>query len=435
MFNIRDKTICLLGAKRSGRALSELILKYGGIPKVSDSSQDESTILWAAEKKLLWELGAHTSEFVMTSDLIVLSPGVSVHADIIQEARNNNIPVLGEIEFSYQYCEKPVIAITGSNGKTTVSTLISDVLNKAGYQARLCGNVGHPFALYCDDPRLDYFVLEISSFQSESIIGQDIAKIEQLNLAWQKFSGFKPNIAVILNFSENHLDRHKDLDEYFSAKSRLLVNMDDNDRVFLGSQHHRLTSLGSALPIPTAFFDAAENVKKFKTNNPNYLAVYSVAEALKVSKKIVDTVIKDFKGVEHRLERVRTFNGVDYINDSKSTTAEAGRWALNRIEKPIVLICGGKNKNIDFAPLKDLVAKKAKKMILIGEARKKMAEVFSGVVTTEEAGSLSEAVLQAKNSAQKGECVLLSPMCASFDMFQDYEDRGRQFKKIVGELS
>jgi UDP-N-acetylmuramoylalanine--D-glutamate ligase len=435
MFNIANKTICVLGAKRSGRALCELIQKYGGTPKISDSGRDDDIIVWAGERKILWELGRHSPEFVLASDLIVLSPGVAYDAPIVREAKKNNIAVLGEIEFSFQYCDKPVIAVTGSNGKTTVSTLIHEVLKKAGFNSCLCGNIGRPFASFCDDMTVDYFVLEMSSFQSESIVGPHQVMIEKLNLAWQRFNGFKPKVALVLNFSDNHLDRHKDLDDYFMAKTRLLVNMEKTDHVLLSQRsHHRLSSLGAVLPMHVVFFDGEESVRNFATGNPNHLAVYALAQALQIDRSVVDDVLAGFKGVEHRLEMVRTIAGVDYINDSKSTTAEAGRWALNNMAKPVFLICGGKDKNIDFKPLRELVGQKVKKLILIGEARPKLAAVFSGLVPIEEAQSLQEAVEKAKKEALTGDCVLLSPMCASFDMFKDYEDRGRVFKTIVQGL-
>ena len=280
----------------------------------------------------------------------------------------------------------------------------------------LCGNIGFPFADFVLD--LDsngYVVLEISSFQLESIIY------------------FKPFIAVFLNFSQNHLDRHKDLQEYFDAKKRIFMNQNENDYAVLNEQDSLVKGVATQIRAQVRFFNSSAATTS-KVQNPNYLAAQEAAKILGISERVCQQVFEEFKGVEHRLEWVRTIKGVDFINDSKSTTAEAGRWAMENMTRPMILICGGRDKNIDFTVLRDLVKKKVKKIIVIGEARQKLKEAFGKVVLLEECDGLEPAVLRALNSAAPGDCVVLSPMCTSFDMFKNYEERGEVFKEIVHRL-
>jgi len=291
--------------------------------------------------------------------------------------------------------------------------LIRNIIAEAGHGVILGGNIGNPFADFVGDlKKIDFVVLEISSFQLETIVD------------------FKPHVAVFTNFSQNHLDRHKDVDEYFEAKTRLFMNQDKNDFAVLNAKDERIRNLAPQLKAKVLLFNQQPS-----SANPNHLAVREVAKALNIKPEICDTVFAKFKGVEHRLEWVRTIAGVDYINDSKATTAEAGRWALESIQKPIVMICGGRDKHIDFSVLRDLVKKKVRKMIVIGEARAKLKDTFAGVVDVEESGALDQAVARAKSVANQGDCVLLSPMCASFDMFKNFEHRGEVFKEIVKNLN
>jgi UDP-N-acetylmuramoylalanine--D-glutamate ligase len=257
-------------------------------------------------------------------------------------------------------------------------------------------------------------VLEISSFQLESTVH------------------FKPHVAVWTNFSQNHLDRHKDLEEYFQAKRKIFANQDNKDFAVLNFVDLQHKKLAGQLKAKVLFFNTPD--KPAGVDNPNYLAAMQAAKALGISEKVCFKTFSEFKGVEHRLEFVRDLGGVDFINDSKSTTVEAGRWALERLSKPMVMICGGLDKHLDYSSLRSLVAKKVKHMIAIGQAREIMRSTFGDVVTVDTSSSLEEAVKAARGLARSGECVLLSPMCASFDMFKDYEHRGRCFKEIVNSL-
>jgi len=469
--DLKNKKVTIIGLARSGFSLSRMISRLGGQVKISEkaafdpakhsfdgsnrfharhpedterSEWDEGPIKilqpfglpWPANgfsqggqddlldkdyqrgQKIEMEFGGHTRGFIEDSDLLVISPGVSRNAEPILWAKAKGIPVVGEIELAWQFCPCPVIAVTGSNGKTTVVTLIKKIFEQAQRKVCACGNIGLPFSDYVLDlNKEDTVVLEISSFQLESI------------------AQFRPHVAVLLNFSQNHLDRHADLEEYFQAKKRIFENQTKDDFAVLNYQYPRLRDLAKELKARVCFFNNSQTTETALLKNPNYLAAMEVARVMGIGSDICHQVFESFRGVEHRLEWVRQFNGVDYINDSKSTTAEAGRWALESASKPIVMICGGRDKNIDFLVLRDLVGQKVKKMVVIGEAREKIRNAFQDVVSLEEAKDLEQAVIRAREHAVAGDVVIFSPMCTSFDMFLNFEERGRVFKTIVQGLS
>jgi len=430
--NIAGKKVTIIGGKRSGMALARLVIRLNG--EVQLSEQDNESCLpqefksWAAQHNIAFEFNGHTPEFVTNSDLIVLSPGVPFNSKCVQWANGKNICVCGEVEFAAQFCNKPIIAVTGSNGKTTVATLISKILQKSGYQICLCGNVGFPFSDFvCDLDQTDYVVLEVSSFQLESVHDSSLPNGER-SIA---VKGFQPHISVILNFSQNHLDRHKDLQEYFAAKKRITINQGPEDFCVLNHRDPESHNLSSQVEAQVVYFNSPDDITVL---NPNHSAVLTVGRILSVDESQCHEVFKEFEGVEHRLEKVRSLNGVDFINDSKATTAQAALWALENIEQPILMICGGRDKNIDFSVLGETVQQKVKQMFVIGEARAKIRQAFDELINLEECDGLEEAITKAKQNASKGDCVLLSPMCASFDMFADFEERGRVFKEIVNQL-
>ncbi len=418
VFNLQGKKVTVIGAARSGIAVADTVSRLGGQAKISEykprSAVENEISSLANPNQVAMEFGGHTRAFIEDSDYIVLSPGVRQDIDPVRWARQAGIEVMGEIEFSFRLCPCPIIAITGSNGKTTTSTVIAAIIKKAGRGVCLCGNIGSPFSKHVLDLRLsDTVVLEISSFQLESTIH------------------FKPRVGVWLNFSQNHLDRHKDLQEYFDAKAKMFANQDEKDVAVLGDQIE-LREMAEHLKSHVVFFNDPLAPKDI--TNPNYLAALAAVRAIGISDDTAREVFTAFKGVEHRQEMVRTIDGVDFINDSKSTTPEAGRWALTHLTKPMVMICGGSDKHLDFSPLKDLVQRKVKKMIVIGQTKDILQKTFAPVVPVEVCHSLPEAVEAGRQSAKAGDCVVLSPMCASFDMFNDYEHRGRVFKEIVLNL-
>ncbi len=418
--NFENKTVVVVGAAKSGQSSARLLHRLGAHVKISEAGKpdtsDKEFCLWAQQNNMAMEFNGHTKDFILESDAVVLSPGVRSDALPVLWAREKNIPVLGEIELGALVCTKPIIAVTGSNGKTTVSTLISLLINANGKRACLCGNVGTPFTEFVlESDRYDYFVTEISSFQLETI------------------QTFKPHIAVLLNFTQNHLDRHKDMDEYFNAKRRIFENQDHNDFAVLNAQDIWCKKAASGLESRICFFNQGE----FSSQgiiNPNHLAVLCVAKILGLSLEVCLQELKNFKGVEHRMEKVRVLDGVEYINDSKATTVEAGRWALESTSQPIVMLCGGRDKNLDFAPLRALVAQKVKKMIIFGEARAKLRTAFDGAVSLEECETLEQAIAAGRQAAIAGDVVMLVPMCTSYDSFKNFEERGAAFKQIVRNL-
>ena len=421
MNELSGKNVTIIGIARSGLAAARLVVRMNGVAKISDQGSKDNLPAdfekWATDHHVLIETQGHTREFIEDSDLVVVSPGVRIDADPVQWARAKDIPVIGEIELASIFCPRPMIAVTGSNGKTTVVTLIKEILERSGKKACLCGNVGFPFADYVlDSNKVDYFVLEISSFQLETIVS------------------FKPHVAVFLNFSQNHLDRHKDLNEYFEAKKRIFENQDENDFAILNAEDQQVKALASAIKSKVSFFNTPASFEALNAKNPNFSAVREAVKVLGISDQVCNDVFDSFLGVEHRLEKVRTLEGVDFVNDSKATTAESGRWAMKNIDKPMVMICGGRDKNIDFSVLSELVKEKVKTMVVFGEAKAKLKQTFASFVEVKECDHLEHAVNCARESAATGDCVVLSPMCASFDMFKNFEERGRVFKDIVHKL-
>ena len=427
--DLKNKTVTILGAKRTGMALARLAVRLGGKAKISENGGEGDVPgdfrQWAKGRQVACEFQGHTRSFIEQSDVVVLSPGVPRNSEAVQWARAKNVPVLGEIEFAFQFCPKPVIAVTGSNGKTTVVTLIHQVLEAAGRRSCLCGNIGAPFSgqvLDLDDK--DIVVLEISSFQLETVVEPGTPGMK----------GFKPHIAVILNVNQNHLDRHKDFQEYFDAKKRIFLNQDVCDYAVLNAQDQGLKDLAPRLKAQVRWFNAAPPALPGIASNPNFAVAREVANILGIKDDVCAKVFRNFKGVEHRLELVRQIDGVTFVNDSKATTAQAAIWALERLNAPVIMICGGRDKNIDFSVVAPFVRQKVKKMIVIGEARAKLKKTFEPVVALEECATLPDAVARASAIARKGDNVVLSPMCTSFDMFANYEERGRRFKELVHNL-
>jgi len=419
--NLNGQTILIVGMARSGQAAARLAHQARANVRVTDhadeSSVDSGFLKWIGMNKIPAEFGGHSREMVAGCDLVVLSPGVRYDVAPGQWAREQGIAVIGELEFAYRFCPCPVIAVTGSNGKTTVTTLIGRVLREAGRQVFVGGNIGTPLSASVLDLRREHIaVLEVSSFQLESI------------------QTFAPHIGVFLNCSQNHLDRHADMQEYFECKARLFDFQGPEDTALLNAQDPMARSLSSRVRSKVRWFNTDEQKQHQAEENPNFLAVEAVASELGISSEVCQKIFREFTGLEHRLERVADIQGVTFINDSKATTAEAGRWALLRVEAPIVWICGGRDKNLDFGILRPIVKQKVKVILTIGEATEKIIRTFSDLADVRTAADMDDAVRQAWALAQTGEAVLLSPMCASFDMFQNFEHRGSSFKESVREL-
>ncbi|MFC1593999.1 UDP-N-acetylmuramoyl-L-alanine--D-glutamate ligase [Candidatus Omnitrophota bacterium] len=416
---MKDKTITIFGLGKSGLDVALLLRSLGANVKVTDS-QDTPAVRENVQKlgkEARFEIGQHTEQFIEGSDSIVISPGVRSDLPILEKARSKGISVIGEIELAASLCPATIIAITGTNGKSTVTTLTSEVLKYTGKSVFLCGNIGTPLS-QCIPlmKKEDLVCLEVSSFQLETIVQ------------------FRPKVAAFLNFNCNHLDRHKDMDEYFDFKKRIFMNQDKNDWAVLNYADQRIRALADEIPSHVKYFNMTR-AQGEASLNPNFSAVEAIGSIFGVTSEQCQQVFKNFSGLEHRLEFVRTLRGVDFINDSKATTVEACLWALKTINKPIIMIAGGKDKGSDFSVIRESAQKKIKELILIGEARKKIKATLKDSLNIKESQTLEEAVSVALQDSSDGDCVLLSPMCASFDMFTNFEHRGMVFKDIVKGLS
>lgn len=410
----KNKRVTVVGFGSSGLASANLLYSLGARVWVTDNKdnpQQQANLSKLSSKRVKVELGRHTKTFIKDKDLVVISPGVPDDALPVLWAKDFKIPIISEIELAWGLCPGKVIAVTGSNGKTTVTTLISRILEAKGENVFTCGNIGNPFSGEVAKIReKDFVSLEVSSFQLEHI------------------KGFKPKIAVILNFTPNHLDRYKDVKEYLKAKKRIFMNQDETDYLILNNHDPVLRGLAQETKSKVIYFCETKDL------NPNQSAVLAVGKILGIDENTILNVFKEFKGIEHRLEFVTELNNIKFINDSKATTVDSCIWALKNINNPIVLIAGGKDKGLDYNPILDLAREKVKVVVLIGEAREKLRYAFMKYLSIEEADTLEEAVGVAYSKARPGYCVLFSPMCSSFDMFSNYEERGKCFKKAVFDL-
>ncbi|NQU95748.1 MAG: UDP-N-acetylmuramoyl-L-alanine--D-glutamate ligase [Candidatus Omnitrophica bacterium] len=448
--DLRNKKVTVVGMGSSGIDSVLLLERAGAIVSITDSGDDESVKERAeclAEKYINLETGRHTESFLEDTELLVVSPGVENGALPIRYANENNIPIISELELGYLFCEGTIVAITGTNGKTTVATLLGEILRSAGIPVNVCGNIGNSLSGETGNIKKDTVViLETSSFQLERI------------------DSFKPKISVILNVTEDHLDRYRNFEEYLDAKKRIFKNQETGDIIVLNYDDKNLRDLiktgkvrSKALyfsmkkKVDGIYLDRG-NIKlslKNKTKNlmvpgdyklkgahntENVMVSCLVATLLGASPDAVKKAVKNFKPLAHRFESVALVGGVEFIDDSKATNIDSTSRALLSLDKPAILIAGGKDKNLSYEKVLPAIKKNVKKIILIGETKPKMRKIFKDFVDVREADTLPEAVILAYKSASPGESVLLSPMCSSFDMFGDYKERGEVFRRAVGEL-
>jgi UDP-N-acetylmuramoylalanine--D-glutamate ligase len=391
------------------------------------------------------ELGEHRIETFLRSDLVIVSPGVPLDIEPIAAAREKGIEVMSEIELACRFIRDPIIGVTGTNGKTTTTILLGDVLKVSGKEVFVGGNVGNPLIDCAGRGKWDYVVAEISSFQLEGI------------------HDFRPHIALMLNITEDHLDRYPHYEEYMRAKFRLFLNQRGSDFAVLNADDGVINARTSEIKAKKCYFsltsplkvgaffdrdsliyrDPKGKVERFKLarvplkgihNIENMLSVVATAKICSCPKEAIQAALESFRGLPHRLEFVRELDGVSFYNDSKGTNVGAVVKSLKSFRESIILIAGGKDKGGTYGPLKGIVKEKVKRLILIGEARRRMAKVLGRSIPTTEADTLEEAVHYAFDESKYGDVVLLSPACSSFDMFRDYEERGNLFKEIVHEL-
>ncbi len=442
----------ILGGGESGVGSAILAKQKGYDVFVSDKGtfkEKYKTIL--TENKIEFEEGTHTLEKILNATEVIKSPGIPDKVELVLKLKEKNIPVISEIEFAGRYTNAKKICITGSNGKTTTTMLTYHILKKAGYNVGLGGNVGKSFAYQVATEKFDYYVLELSSFQLDGMFN------------------FKADVAVLLNITPDHLDRYDyKFENYITSKFRITQNQTANDYFIYCADddviNNHMKSWSSPVnlipfsikkPIDGngAFLNGNQITLNYKPNqNPlimtieqlalqgkhnvyNSMAASLATRIVDVRKEIIKESLQDFQGIEHRLEFVASINGVEFINDSKATNINSTWYALESMQKPIIWVCGGQDKGNDYNELIDLVKGKVKAIVCLGKNNKKIISAFKDVVDIiAETDNASDAVATSYKIAKKGDVVLLSPACASFDLFENYEDRGMQFKGAVRSL-
>ncbi len=441
--NFKCRRVTVVGLARSGVAAARALDALGAYVTVTDKKPLEQLAeqVKALGGNIVVKAGGHPDRIFMEADLIVVSPGVPKISQI-RNAQRHGVRVISELELAWLLSDAPYAGITGTNGKSTVTTLVGLMLAKARKKVLVAGNIGN--ALTEDTALLsnhDWIVAELSSFQLEDI------------------ETFRPRVAAILNVTQDHLDRYRDIEEYGEAKARIFMNQQKEDFLILNFDDPVVKSSAartSATVVPFSrlqrfnpgacvvdgyvLFNGrriipVDEIKiKGVHNLENALAATAVSISAGADDESVAAVLREFPGLEHRLEFVREKEGVTYVNDSKGTNVGAVLKSVEGFTQPVVLIAGGLDKGSDFSPLYGLLKQKVKLLVLIGKAAGKMQQALGEATETVLASTLQEAVLLASQHAMRGDVVLLSPACASFDMFKDFEDRGRQFKKAVKKL-
>jgi UDP-N-acetylmuramoylalanine--D-glutamate ligase len=442
------KRIVVLGAGESGAGAAVLAKKKGFDVFVSDMSKIADKY-----KQLLddhgieWEEGQHTEEKILSADEIVKSPGIPDKAPMVAKAIANGIHIISEIEFAGRYTNSKMICITGSNGKTTTTSLIYHIFRQAGYDAGLAGNIGHSLALQVAESPHEYYIIELSSFQLDNMYD------------------FRANIAILLNITPDHLDRYDNsMQNYTDAKMRIIQNQTPQDAFIYWADDPIISEelkkydikavqcpfsalkkngvIGYIeegqykLEYPTPFNMEQESLSLTGRHNIyNSLAAGLAANIAGIKKESIRKALSDFPGVEHRLEKVCDVRGVHYVNDSKATNVDACWYALESMKTKVVLIVGGKDKGNDYEPLKPLIREKCSALVYLGADNKKLHDNFDDMgIPVRDTHSMKECMAACYELAQPGETVLLSPCCASFDLFKNMEDRGEQFKELARSL-
>ena len=447
--DLKDKRALVVGLGKSGVASALFLKSRGARVTVSDSKPEaelRNEILLLLDHGITVETGGHGDRTFRGQDLIVVSPGVPFDAPQLEQARALGEPVIGEVELAAQFLPGPIVAITGANGKTTTTTLAGEIIEAGKFPTLVGGNIGTPAISFADQARPDtWAVLEVSSFQLETIVS------------------FRPRIAVILNITPDHLDRHKTFANYVNAKARIFENQRPDDFAVLNADDPTTAGLAGRTRAPLFWFSRKKEVEKgsfvrsrhilFRDgksereimlvseiplkgahNLENVLAGVSIGALAGCQPEQIREAVRNFKAVEHRLEFVARIAGVDYYNDSKATNVDATIKALESFPANIHLILGGKDKGSDYSVLNDLLRERVKRVYTIGAAAAKIESQIAGTETVP-SQTLENAIRSASESAAPGDIVLLAPACASFDQFENYEHRGRVFKEIVHSLA
>ena len=440
--------IVILGAGESGAGAAVLAKKEGFDVFVSDMSKIKDKYKkMLDDRNIEWEEGQHTEEKILNADEVIKSPGIPNEAPMIQKIIAKGIHIISEIEFAGRYTNSKMICITGSNGKTTTTSLIYHIFKEAGYDAGLAGNIGNSLALQVAEDPHEYYIIELSSFQLDNMYD------------------FRANIAILLNITPDHLDRYGNcMQNYVASKMRIIQNQTAQDSFIYWhddpiisrelakydikavqypfSELKEKGSIGYIekgeyeIEKPTPFNMEQESLSLTgKHNIYNSLAAGIASNISGIKKEVIRQSLGDFPGVEHRLEKVAKVNGVQYVNDSKATNVDACWYALESMKTKVVLILGGKDKGNDYNEIKDLVKEKCSALVYLGADNAKLHAFFDGLgIPVRDTHSMPECVKACSELAQPGETVLLSPCCASFDLFKNMEDRGEQFKTLVRAL-
>jgi UDP-N-acetylmuramoylalanine--D-glutamate ligase len=442
------KRIVILGAGESGAGAAVLAKKEGFDVFVSDMSKIADKYKQLMDDHgIEWEEGQHTEEKILSADEIVKSPGIPDKAPMVAKAIAKGIHIISEIEFAGRYTNSKMICITGSNGKTTTTSLIYHIFRQAGYDAGLAGNIGHSLALQVAESPHEYYIIELSSFQLDNMYD------------------FRANIAILLNITPDHLDRYDNsMQNYTDAKMRIIQNQTPQDAFIYWADDPIISKelkkydikavqcpfsalkkngvIGYMeegqykLEYPTPFNMEQESLSLTGRHNIyNSLAAGLAANIAGIKKESIRKALSDFPGVEHRLEKVCEVRGVHYVNDSKATNVDACWYALDSMTTKVVLIVGGKDKGNDYEPLKPLIREKCSALVYLGADNQKLHDNFDAMgIPVRDTHSMKECMAACYELAQPGETVLLSPCCASFDLFKNMEDRGEQFKEIARSL-
>lgn len=441
--------LAILGAGESGVGAALLAKKLGLNTLLSDAGPIKSKYKAVLEQNgIAYEENGHSNDAILAAKEVIKSPGIPDKAPLIKTLRAQGTSIISEIEFAARHTQTPIIAITGSNGKTTTTLLVHHILTKAGIHAGLGGNVGTSFAKLVAEGSYDYFVLEVSSFQLDDT------------------SDFHPHIAILTNITPDHLDRYNyQMENYVASKFRIGRNQTaadffiycaDDEETIRGMEHHapqaQLLPISLHQTLTTGGWKAPEGHLILKTqhaepmnihelalqgkhNAYNSMAAGLSAKLLNIRKEVIRESLADFENVEHRLEPVLQISGIEFINDSKATNVNSTWYALESMTKPVIWIVGGVDKGNDYSQLTDLVRQKVKAVVCLGSDNEKLVQAFKDhAEILVETNSMEAAVKTAYNLGTKGDAVLLSPACASFDLFENYEDRGRQFKNWVRQL-
>jgi UDP-N-acetylmuramoylalanine--D-glutamate ligase len=447
---LRQQHIVVVGLGVTGYATAKFLARRGASVVVSDAADaDQLTPLISDLRRLevRLEFGPHQVDTLCKADLIVVSPGVPHNILPLVTARDQGIPVMGEIELASRFITAPIVAITGTNGKTTTAALVAEMLKQSGTDVFLGGNIGQPLIGYADEPqRAAVVVAEVSSFQLDTI------------------DTFRPRVGVCLNVSEDHLDRYTDFEAYAASKARLFENQREHDIAILNGADRHMRALHGTLAARTIFFNGRRKAEPGATihsdrieirgralpettlhlnrwrlagqhNRENAAAACLAALAIGGTPDGIQAGLDVFEGFPHRMEYIATIDQVQYYNDSKATNVDAVVRALGHFDHGVILILGGRNKGNDLSQLKPHIGLKTKLLIAMGEARQEIIDQLAGTAHVAEAASMAAAVAAARDAAQAGDTVLLAPACASFDMYKNYAERGEAFRQAVKNLT